>query len=208
MNIELLHSNTFTANCYILTDGDTAAVIDPGIYYSKAAEVLKQYKKAYILLTHCHYDHILGVYKLQQETGAEVVISFNDSVGLMEKNGVSLVKESGNFLPTVTPDILVNDEDKLPFGDDFIEVIATPGHTTGSVCYKYKNNLFSGDTLFYENIGRTDLPTGHCQAILFSIRKLQNLPDDTVVYPGHEKTTTIKHEKEFNPYMKRNQYGF
>ena len=203
MEIKLLKPVGFTANCYTLTDGDSVAVIDPGIYYKEAAEIIKQYKKGYILLTHCHFDHILGLYKLWQETGAKVVISFADSVGLKEENDISLVKQTGNFMPTVTPDIIVNDGDKLPFFDDFITVIHTPGHTEGSVCYKYKGALFSGDTLFPETIGRTDLPTGDFFTLLRSLEKLKDLPDDTVIYPGHENTTTIKHEKEFNPYMKR-----
>ncbi len=201
MEIKLLEHNGFTANCYLLLDGDFAAVIDPGAYYAKAAEILKQYKKSYILLTHCHFDHILGLYKLWQETGAKVVISLEDSIGLKEENDISLVKETGGFMPSVTPDILVKDGDKLTFADDFISVIATPGHTKGSVCYKYKNALFSGDTLFCETIGRTDFKTGDYYTLIKSLEKLKLLPDETIVYPGHENTTTIKHEKQFNPYM-------
>ena len=201
MDIKVLRPTSFSANCYILTDGDYAAVIDPGEYYSEAGKVLKQHKHGYILLTHPHFDHILGLPKLLEETGAKVVISSVDSVGLLEDNKISLVKETGNFMASVKADILVSDNDKLPFGDDFITVIATPGHTAGSVCYKYKDALFSGDTLFYETIGRTDLPSGDFYTLKNSLLKLKLLPDETVVYPGHENKTTIKHEKEFNPYM-------
>lgn len=201
MEIKLLKPKGFSANCYILQDGDCAAVIDPGEYYLEAVETLNKAKHKYILLTHPHFDHILGLYKLWQETGAEVVISTEDSVGLLEDNDISLVKQTGNFMPSVRADILVEDKDNLPFGDDFLTVIATPGHTLGSVCYKYKNVLFSGDTLFYETVGRTDLPTGDFFALKQSLYKLKTLPDETIVYPGHENKTTMKHEKEFNPYM-------
>lgn len=201
MEIKVLTPKGFSANCYILQDGEYAAVIDPGEYYSEAENTLKQAKYRYILLTHPHFDHILGLYELWQKTGAKVVISEIDSIGLLEENGISLVKETGNFMPSVKPDILVCDNDKLPFNDGFIEVIATPGHTAGSVCYKYKNSLFSGDTLFYETIGRTDLPSGDFFTLKLSLNKLAKLPEEIVVYPGHENKTTIKHEKEFNPYM-------
>lgn len=203
MEIELLQAEEFTANCYILTDGDSVAVIDPGIYYQKAKEALKKAKNKYILLTHAHFDHILGLPKLKQETGAKVVISKTDSIGLKADNPLSLAKETGNNFVETPADILVEDGSVIPFFDDEIKVIATPGHTEGSVCFSYKGNLFSGDTLFCNTIGRTDLPTGNMFKLLKSLKKLSELDENTVVYPGHDEWTTIKDEKAFNPYMKR-----
>lgn len=203
MEIKVLKPKGFSANCYILQEGDYAAVIDPGEYHNEAADVLKQAKYGYILLTHPHFDHILGLYKLWQETSAKVVISKEDSIGLLEENDISLVNETGNYMPSVKADILVSDNDKLPFGDDFLTVIATPGHTLGSVCYKYKNALFTGDTLFCGTIGRTDLPTGDLFTLLKSLKKLKEIDEDLKIYPGHENETTLKREKEFNPYMQR-----
>ena len=203
MEIKLLKPKGFSANCYILQDGDYTAVIDPGEYYEEAKIALNNSKHKYILLTHPHFDHILGLYKLWQETGAKVVISSIDSVGLLEDNEISLVKETGNFMPSVKADILVNDNDKLPFGDDFLTVIATPGHTNGSVCYKYKDALFTGDTLFCDTVGRTDLPSGDFYTLLKSLKKLKDINEDLRIYPGHENQTTLKREKERNPYMKR-----
>lgn len=203
MEIKVLKPQGFSANCYVLKDGDYAAVIDPGEYYLEAKNLLEKAKHGYILLTHPHFDHILGLYKLWQETGAKVVISSIDSVGLLEDNEISLVKETGNFMPSVKADILVNDNDKLPFGDDFLTVIATPGHTNGSVCYKYKDALFTGDTLFCDTVGRTDLPSGDFYTLLKSLKKLKDINEDLRIYPGHENQTTLKREKERNPYMKR-----
>ena len=203
MEIQVLKPKGFSANCYILTEGDYVAVIDPGEYYIEAANALKKAKHPYILLTHSHFDHILGLYQLWQETSAKVVISTEESVGLLEENDISLVKQTGNFMPSVKADILVGDNDKLPFCEDFISVIATPGHTLGSVCYKYKNALFTGDTLFCGTIGRTDLPSGDLFTLLQSLKKLKDISEDLRVYPGHENQTTLKREKEFNPYMKR-----
>ena len=99
--------------------------------------------------------------------------------------------------------IEVNDNDIINLLDSEIKVIATPGHTDGSVCYLYKNILFSGDTLFSNSIGRTDFPTGSIKMMKESLAKLSHLSNQIKVYPGHDLKTTIKDEKENNPYLKR-----
>ena len=103
---------------------------------------------------------------------------------------------------TVKPDVLVNDGDILEFGSIRLKVIATPGHTVGGCCYYSEEDkvLFSGDTLFFESVGRTDFETGDVVALKQSIAKLLTLPEDVKVYPGHGDFTTIGHEKDYNPF--------
>ena len=100
-------------------------------------------------------------------------------------------------------DILVKDGDELPFGDSAIKVLFTPGHTRGSVCYLLNPYLFSGDTVFYESVGRTDLPTGNTLQLLTSVRRIGALEGEWKILPGHGEQTTLSHEKKYNPYMSK-----
>ena len=201
MQIELLEQKGFTANCYIIKNKNFTAVIDPGIYYEKAVLELKKADNAYILLTHCHFDHILGVKKIKEETNATIFISEQDKDGLKDSR-LSLASEVRQAQHSVEADELIYDNTLIPFYDTDIKVISTPGHTKGSVCFLIKDKLFSGDTLFSGSIGRTDFPTGDYGEIKESLKKLTKLNENIVVYPGHGEATTIKDEKNFNPFLK------
>ena len=201
MQIELLEQKGFTANCYIIKNKNFTAVIDPGIYYEKAVLELKKADNAYILLTHCHFDHILGVKKIKEETNATIFISEQDKDGLKDSR-LSLASEVRQAQHSVEADELIYNNTLIPFYDTDIKVISTPGHTKGSVCFLIKDKLFSGDTLFSGSIGRTDFPTGDYREIKESLKKLLKLNENIVVYPGHGEATTIKDEKNFNPFLK------
>ena len=201
MQIELLEQKGFTANCYIIKNKNFTAVIDPGIYYEKAVLELKKADNAYILLTHCHFDHILGVKKIKEETNATIFISEPDKDGLKDSR-LSLASEVRQAQHSVEADELIYNNTLIPFYDTDIKVISTPGHTKGSVCFLIKDKLFSGDTLFSGSIGRTDFPTGDYGEIKESLKKLTKLNENIVVYPGHGEATTIKDEKNFNPFLK------
>lgn len=151
----------------------------------------------YILLTHGHFDHVAGI----REIKAEV---------LMHKNDLDLLKQVNNFLPmfgmgkiTVPKiDRFVEDGDIIKLGDIEINVIHTPGHTQGGVCYYAENNLFSGDTIFRESVGRCDLEGGDFNQLVESIEnKIFTLPEDVKIYPGHGKPTTVGWEKENNGFI-------
>lgn len=198
----------FCANCYFVTDEETgeALLVDPGAYGERQAEYIRSQgieSLRYILLTHGHFDHMLGVERFRNAFGGEVVIHENDKDKISSAVG-SLYSRFERNVPfsSATADITVKDGDKLPFGSDEIEVIHTPGHTKGGVCYKIGNALFTGDTLFKDTIGRVDFPDSDEDEMLTSLKKLYALEGDYKIYPGHESTTTLDFEKKYNRYMK------
>lgn len=198
----------FSANCYLITDESTgeSLLVDPGSYGDRQRDFIKSQgieSLKYILLTHGHFDHMIGVERFRNAFGGEVVVHENDSDKLSSAVG-SLYSRFEREIPfaSATADIIVKDGDRLPFGGGEIEVIHTPGHTKGCVCYKIGDCLFTGDTLFRGSIGRTDFPDSNQNEMLASLKKLYSIEGDFKVYPGHEGTSTLSYEKQTNPYMK------
>ena len=189
------------ANCYILGCERThgAAIIDPGAD-EKAIErqiAVLGLEPKMIINTHGHVDHIGANSKL----GLPVYIHKADAGQLTDP--VKNVSASiGMPLKSPPAAKLLQDGDRIDIGDIDIEVIHTPGHTPGSICLKFRDIVFTGDTLFAEGVGRTDFPGGSEPELLKSIQeKLFVLPDSTKVYPGHGPATTIGHEKRKNPFF-------
>lgn len=188
-------------NCYIIQDEESkeTMVIDPGGESEKVIEMLDilNAKLKYIYLTHCHADHMGGVSCLQEKVGGKVLIHRFDAENL-QKDNVNLATYIGKNAIVLEADSRIDDEDLIHIGNIEFKVIYTPGHTIGSTslyCSEEKM-LFSGDTLFRGTWGRTDLPTSSFESIMESItEKLIILPDETIVYPGHGKSTMIKEEK-------------
>lgn len=188
-------------NCYIVIDETLkeAMVIDPA---SKAYEIqdmlnLLQAKTKYIVITHCHSDHIGGVEELRKHTDAKVLIHRFDAEGLYNEE-INLSYRTGMPHITLEADSRLDAGDTIHIGNLVFQIIHTPGHTAGSICLynKEENLLFSGDTIFYGTWGRTDLPTGSFEEIMKSItQKLMTLPDETIVYPGHRKIYYDKRRK-------------
>lgn len=192
--------NGFT-NCYIVEDEESkeTMVIDPGGEVDKVIEMLDTLKSKvkYIFLTHCHGDHIGGVNKLREETNAKVLIHRYDSEGLKDDR-INLASYIGMGKIIIDDFSRVDDNDIIHIGKLQFKVIHTPGHTKGgsSLYCKEENLVFTGDTMFRGTWGRTDLPTGSLNEIMSSITyKLLKLPDNTIVYPGHGKSTMIKEER-------------
>ena len=188
-------------NCYIVQDEKTkeAMVIDPGGEVDKIAEMLDtlEAKVKYILLTHCHGDHISGVKELKEKYGGKILIHIEDEPGLKNPT-VNLADYIGLGEMIVEADSRLNDEDLIHIGEIEFKVIHTPGHTKGGIClYLEKEKmLFSGDTIFRGSWGRTDLPTSSFEAIIKSItERIMTLPEDTIIYPGHGKSTMVKEEE-------------
>ena len=202
MEIKTLELGLIRVNCYLIKTEKTALVIDPGFCSCEIEDFLLENrdKERLILLTHAHFDHIGWAEELRNRTGVKIAIGENDNADLSNTRR----NMSDRFHAKLTPfsaDILLKDEQVLNIGDIKIEVIYTPGHTIGGVSYKIGDNLFSGDTLFYESIGRTDFYDGDYETILNSIKRLFLLEDETVVYSGHGPKTTIGHEKKYNPFI-------
>lgn len=194
-----------STNCYIIYREGTgkAVVVDPadnGAYLLNKFRELSVEPEA-ILLTHGHFDHILAVEDIRRAFHCKVYVHM-DEERLLKDPSLNLSGTLGTEQMGLNADYLLKDGEVLHLlGYDW-RVISTPGHTAGSVCYyiESENVLISGDTLFAESLGRTDLPTGSVSDIIQSIiKKLFVLPDDTMVYPGHGDPTTIGHEKQYNP---------
>ncbi len=208
MNIITIPTGTMQANCYIAETDTWAVIIDPGFLEKSIAKYIAEnpYKIKYILLTHRHFDHLNAAMTVKKLTGAEIVIHELDEGGLYS-DGLSLGNMVGSFYGKADPDahadIYVDEGDTVTLGDTVFTVMHTPGHSEGGVCYMTGNILFSGDTLFKGSIGRTDFPSSDNGEMRVSLDRLAELPDETVVYPGHGPVTTIGAEKASNPFFKR-----
>lgn len=188
-------------NCYIVFDEESleTMVIDPAGDVDKIVEMLDilKGKLKYIYITHCHGDHIGGVTELKNRVGGKILIHRYDAEGLNDER-INLATYIGMNKIELEADSIIDDGDLIHLGNIEFKVIHTPGHTIGGTSlYSEKERLlFSGDTLFRGTWGRTDLPTSSIEDIMNSIiNKLLVLPEDTIVYPGHGKSTMIKDEK-------------
>ena len=207
VTVDSLALGPVSANTYIVTDDATGetAVIDAGACTDELLDKLNGKNVRYFLLTHGHYDHILGVPALKAHTGAEVLIHKADADCFWDTEK-SLASFDRSFSQTpMKADRLLSDGDEIHLGDTVLSVLHTPGHTKGGVCYiDYQDRLnFSGDTLFCLTAGRTDFPGGSFEELMASLITLRNLPGDYIVYPGHNRATTLEHERVRNRYMRR-----
>ena len=193
MLIKTLTVGHLATNCYVVTDEDSllCAVIDPGDESGTILDYLEDNKlqcKA-ILLTHGHFDHTGAVAAVMEETGAELYMHLNDC------------GEWPNKFDAPDGTHFYDDGDSVTVGALRFNVIATPGHTPGGVTLQCGDALFTGDTLFRDTCGRTDLEGGDTQTILRSLRRIAMLPGEYDVYPGHMEPTTLDRERHFNHYV-------
>lgn len=208
MKIQPFITGALAENCYVLTDEQTgqSAVIDPGELTERLADFLEENglkNVVYILLTHGHFDHIMGVAQVKEKTGAQVVIHALDEPCLADEEKSLASREYPGVQMPVQADRLVADGDVLELGSLRIQVLHTPGHTRGGVCYVCENAVFSGDTLFCHTCGRTDFPGGSMEQMRDSLQRLAELPGDYNVYPGHNRATTLEEERVKNRYMRK-----
>lgn len=184
MDIIKLNGLSYASNTYVLISGADAAVVDPSADIRDIKNALGEAKLRYILLTHCHFDHILKLDSLRAETRAEVCIHKADADMMKdpELNGSAFF---GLDLASLGADRILEDGETIPLGKATIEVISTPGHTPGSVCYECGYDLICGDTLFSSGYGRYDLPGGDGNVLFASLKKLADRRDDPMIHPGH-----------------------
>ena len=201
MNIERVIVGELDTNCYLVSEGNVAVVIDPGDEAGKILARLGDRKLAAILLTHGHFDHIGGVAELKKVTGAPVYMHEAD-VPMVNDGSKSLSIDFGGSVTPFEVDKTVNDGDELTFGGLNFKVMHTPGHSGGGVVYAIGGVIFGGDLIFKCSIGRYDY--GDFAEEMISIQRvLDSFSDETVIYPGHGPETTVGYEKRFNPYIKR-----
>jgi len=206
---EILPVGPLQCNCSIIGDETTreAMVIDPGDDIDDILALIHKHnlQVKQIVITHAHIDHVGGAMKLRAATGAPILLNENDHALL------KMLDAQAAWIGVPPPgkvdiDRSVGSGDKLRAGSLEANVIATPGHTEGSICLYFptEQKLIAGDTLFAGSIGRTDLPGGSMQKILRSVHDLaHSLPENTIVVPGHGPLTTIGKEKETNPFLTR-----
>lgn len=190
------------ANCWLVwDDSGHGALIDPGDEASRLLRAVEErgLTLSAILLTHVHFDHMMAAKALQQATGAPLLVHEADASALTDPQK-SLTMWVGTTC-NLTADRLLREGDTVAVGNLSLTVYHTPGHTPGSCCFQTEHWLFTGDTLFAGSIGRTDFPGGNVADMRDSLRRLATLPDEWIVLPGHEQTSTLKAEKETNPYM-------
>jgi glyoxylase-like metal-dependent hydrolase (beta-lactamase superfamily II) len=206
MRCEHLIVGPLQVNCYVVTDDSAeAVVIDPGGDAEKILNVVEERRLSveYIVNTHAHFDHILGVEEVRAETGAGFLLHREESRVL------DMAREmSGSWMgyeieyPEVTG--YLEDGDVVEVGDLRLKVLHTPGHTPGGISLLHTDAVFTGDTLFASSVGRTDMPGGSWDQLMESIRnKLLPLEDHVKVYPGHGPPTTIGRERRDNPFIRR-----
>jgi glyoxylase-like metal-dependent hydrolase (beta-lactamase superfamily II) len=200
LNLGPLDNNSFLIVCVATRE---TAVVDVGFEPEAAIDAVRaaDLKVRYVLNTHAHYDHVAGMRTVQEAVGGEYWLHPSDRPLLdrLAEQGAAF-----GFPPAVAPAVVhdLADGQRLPLGEEAIEVIHTPGHSPGGVCFRWQNMLWVGDTLFAGSIGRTDLPGGSFEVLERSIReRLFPLGDDIHVYTGHGPSTTLGVERRENPFV-------
>lgn len=195
-------------NNYLLIDDNSkeAILFDCSQYADELQEKLQEYgaKLKYVLITHGHFDHILGLNKLHEKMPEVEILAPIGDKDLIEDVVEFVHTFVGNVEDVKVPHIskYIDENSEIFIGNEKVQVITTAGHTKGGVCYFVDNKLFSGDTIFQESIGRTDLPGGSYEQIVQSVKKvLEMFADDVKIYPGHGDFTTVAHEKKYNPVL-------
>ena len=193
-------------NCYILQSDSTALVVDPGDELERILRFLTDIsvKPSRIIATHTHFDHVLGVDSIRDKFEIPFLIH-HDDLSMLESMQSRVHQILGFSVPPPPKvDRFLKDGESIAFGEDRVKVIHTPGHSPGSISLAGQGFVLTGDALFNQSIGRTDLPGGDLDTLLRSITKrLFTLDDDTIVYPGHGQETSIGDEKQANPFVGR-----
>ncbi len=212
LKVKCFVCNSFYENSYVVYDSNTkeSAIIDAGFYYADEEDAVSYFIESnnlivkHLINTHLHLDHCFGAEYISKRYN--VGLSCDDADELLLKLFPQQCEMFGIRLNSTVPVLknIIKEGDKIEIGNYSLVAISVPGHSPGSLCYYCKEEgiLFSGDVLFKESIGRTDLQGGSYKALSDNISsKIFTLPDSTIVYCGHGPTTTIGYEKEYNPYF-------
>jgi hydroxyacylglutathione hydrolase len=209
LSVQAFVFNPFQENTYVLYDETKkCVVIDPGCYDKDEQNELIDFIQresltvTHLLNTHCHVDHVLGNYFVKEKFGVKLYMHRKDEPVL---KSVKVYASNYGFFQyqETTPDVFIEEGETITVGNHTLDILFVPGHAPGHIAFYSKQDKFviGGDVLFYNSIGRTDLPGGNFDTLINSIhQKLFVLPDDVTVYPGHGPATTIGFEKKTNPF--------
>ncbi|MBE6728696.1 MAG: MBL fold metallo-hydrolase [Ruminococcaceae bacterium] len=203
MKLITVNVSDMDVNTYLIESEKTALIIDPGVMCEEIEKFIKdnEGKEIAILLTHNHFDHIGGADLARKLSNGKIYIHVADATGLSNPE-INLSSRFGLALEPFEADVAFKENESLNFTDFTVKTMLTPGHSEGSVCYIIDDFMFSGDTLFRMNVGRTDFIFGSRTKQIESLKKLSLLDEDFEVYPGHGPATRLSFEKEYNPYIK------
>lgn len=207
IRVETISGGLLPTNCYLMVDEATgkAAVIDPGFCSQEltgAIERVGRENVEAILLTHGHYDHIMGVPLVREMTGAKIYIHPQDAPFTSDSElNLSRMIAQRQCEP-FEADVLLQDGDTVQVGSVAVRLMNTPGHTRGSSCYLAEDALFTGDTLMRGTMGRTDFQTGNAMEMQRSLVRIRELPGDYRVYCGHGAESTLDYERTYNPFLR------
>lgn len=213
IKVERFVCNMIRENTYVLSDeSNECVIIDCGAYYAEEQRAITEYisrerlQPMHLIATHGHIDHNFGNKLIADNYQLQVEVHHSDEQ-LMQHLDEQAISIAGVTLDFKEPPVgkYLTGSDEILFGSHKLELIETPGHTKGSVCFycKSENLLFTGDTLFQGSVGRTDMPGGSMFMLIQSLRTLSQMPDETVVLPGHGERSTIGDELKQNPYFDR-----
>jgi len=208
ITIHRLPYNDFQVNTYVVYDGTKECIIiDPGMYYENERNEFTDFissnglKPVLLANTHAHIDHIIANEFVAKQYNIKLAAhkECNDFLKHAKEYGRTFGIQLNEIKPI---DLFIDEGSKLKFGNSELQVLYTPGHADGSLCFYTDDSVITGDVLFFQSIGRTDLPTGNYDLLQESIwEKLFVMPDKTIVYPGHGPETTIGYEKLHNPFV-------
>jgi glyoxylase-like metal-dependent hydrolase (beta-lactamase superfamily II) len=211
IQIQKFTFNLFSENTFVLWDDESkeCAIVDPGCSDSSEEQILENFindgnfKVKYLINTHCHIDHILGCEFVKNKFNP-IYLAPELDIPLIQNAKMQASYVGMDFSTSLQPDELLSEDKKLVLGDLEITFLFTPGHTPGEFCIYIPSieTCITGDVLFFDSIGRTDLWGGNYDVLIKSINeKLLSLPDETIIYPGHGESSTIGREKKLNPFL-------
>lgn len=202
MEVEKMPNGILSTNTYFAINEETleTVIVDPASASENMVSYIESEKliPRAIFITHGHFDHIGGVEMLRGKYGVPVYVHQKDADSIIENPNYIMFKE--NYLKTPAENT-VEDGNIIDCAGMRFKVLHTPGHSEGSVCYMCENVLFTGDTLFKEEIGRLDFPGGSAEDMKKSLKKIKKIDEDLVVHPGHGESSSLAHEKANNPYL-------
>ena len=211
MKIKIFPFNQFLENTIVLSDStNECIIIDPGCYNNEEKQILENYiitnnlKPVKLINTHCHIDHILGNNFVSSNWDIDLEINKNDLNLLNESNQIAKIYGFVDYENSPNPKSFLNEGDLVNFGNSELKVIFTPGHAPGHISlYSSKDNfIISGDVIFKNSIGRTDLPGGDFNTLIETINnKILSLADNVIIYCGHGPITTVGDERKNNPFL-------